>query len=666
MENRRHKTQRGQAIVLVTLALIAMCGILGLAVDLGWSYFVRREAQKSADAGALAAAERYLAVNGPAASYPAATSMGNTCPPSTTATALTHLENGCILMRGPSTGTSSWYGYIEGTNGGRAQHAILDETTDPAVMQAPRWGGFGMQVNAAYAVRARVWEQDIPQLFSAVLGNTRGTVSATATAAIVNVPWNFGLWGLGRGCAPPPNTPAGCSPDPIPYVPNSINNNNPQPSGMAAGTDMYLQGSAEVNMPNQAISLASQSANSPAAGDSTGRPTVIDDGTFYNSPTGTSVSGALTSAYPNQVPHSDFSGFVDPMAGKISPPVPQSALPNCPIPVGLNLNGKYLTQGIYYAVDASGNPVAQKIPFRGNVTFTSAMPPVNPITGATGPCYSSTPLPSGGFGKYVIFGGINGTSGDNFTFNSGEYVLAGAVRDSRTGNAQAVFSLVNNSGAVTTGSAGTAFILTDGNYPGLSDLLTISGNPLATNTTVRNQFDQGFTYIQGGSAEITLNGIDPRNSNAVANHLDNYGQLLFWQDRRNSLIHYHSEDGYPDTSPTTDGHVWTLPETPGANGDYLASVDVQNTAAQLDLNGVDPAKSSPTMVLQGAPAMTINGLIYQPRGALMDVQGGGSTSAVTGQLQIISGGYYLAGNATISSPEGPTAPLMHTIASLVQ
>lgn len=32
------KRQGGQAIVLVTLALFAMFGLMGLAVDLGWSF----------------------------------------------------------------------------------------------------------------------------------------------------------------------------------------------------------------------------------------------------------------------------------------------------------------------------------------------------------------------------------------------------------------------------------------------------------------------------------------------------------------------------------------------------------------------------------------------------------------------------------------------------
>jgi hypothetical protein len=33
---RSRKAQGGQALAMVTISLIAMCGVMGLAVDLGW------------------------------------------------------------------------------------------------------------------------------------------------------------------------------------------------------------------------------------------------------------------------------------------------------------------------------------------------------------------------------------------------------------------------------------------------------------------------------------------------------------------------------------------------------------------------------------------------------------------------------------------------------
>src|SRR5487761_1895553 len=52
---KRKQSSGGQAIVMVSLALFSMAGMMGLAVDLGWSYFVQKEAQASADGAALAA-----------------------------------------------------------------------------------------------------------------------------------------------------------------------------------------------------------------------------------------------------------------------------------------------------------------------------------------------------------------------------------------------------------------------------------------------------------------------------------------------------------------------------------------------------------------------------------------------------------------------------------
>ena len=42
---------------MVTLALFSMMGMMGLAVDLGWSYFSQKQAQAAADSAALAAAQ---------------------------------------------------------------------------------------------------------------------------------------------------------------------------------------------------------------------------------------------------------------------------------------------------------------------------------------------------------------------------------------------------------------------------------------------------------------------------------------------------------------------------------------------------------------------------------------------------------------------------------
>src|ERR1043166_1332762 len=50
--------ERGQAIVLIALLIIALVGMLGLAVDGGGLYFLRRDAQNAVDAAVVAGTYR--------------------------------------------------------------------------------------------------------------------------------------------------------------------------------------------------------------------------------------------------------------------------------------------------------------------------------------------------------------------------------------------------------------------------------------------------------------------------------------------------------------------------------------------------------------------------------------------------------------------------------
>ena len=54
-------SQKGQSLVIVALFLVALIAILALTLDGGNAYLKRREAQNSADAGALAGARVYCA-----------------------------------------------------------------------------------------------------------------------------------------------------------------------------------------------------------------------------------------------------------------------------------------------------------------------------------------------------------------------------------------------------------------------------------------------------------------------------------------------------------------------------------------------------------------------------------------------------------------------------
>src|SRR5687768_4906212 len=51
----RSGNQRGQATIFLTLGLTTMLGIVGLTVDIGWSYYREQAAQAAAEAAAMAA-----------------------------------------------------------------------------------------------------------------------------------------------------------------------------------------------------------------------------------------------------------------------------------------------------------------------------------------------------------------------------------------------------------------------------------------------------------------------------------------------------------------------------------------------------------------------------------------------------------------------------------
>src|SRR5512138_839051 len=54
--HQRKKTERGQALILVVLAMVGLAGMVGLVVDGGNAFLDRRKAQNAADSAALAAA----------------------------------------------------------------------------------------------------------------------------------------------------------------------------------------------------------------------------------------------------------------------------------------------------------------------------------------------------------------------------------------------------------------------------------------------------------------------------------------------------------------------------------------------------------------------------------------------------------------------------------
>lgn len=163
----RRRSESGQTLLLLTISLIAMFGLLGLVVDIGWARFRQHAAQAAAESAALAAAEAAVeSGNGgfSCGSNRIACEELRPCANPPPATPSDNLGNGCL------------YAAANGfRHGGRQAVRISAGNSSPS----PTVPG----VNVRYWVTARVSE-NIPQLFSAVLGGASLTAAARATAGV--------------------------------------------------------------------------------------------------------------------------------------------------------------------------------------------------------------------------------------------------------------------------------------------------------------------------------------------------------------------------------------------------------------------------------------------------------------------------------------------------
>jgi hypothetical protein len=160
--------------------MIPMIAMVGLVTDIGYMRYVHRSAQKAADAAVLAAIANYNVTNtgsvftcGSGSTAPAWVCNNPTpytCPGGLTA-ATNPVEDACYYaqLNGFDTAVSSTQSV-----------AITSDTNPSSVNPIPTAPGVN---NGAWWITARVVKR-VPNLFSAVLGNTSGLVAARATAAI--------------------------------------------------------------------------------------------------------------------------------------------------------------------------------------------------------------------------------------------------------------------------------------------------------------------------------------------------------------------------------------------------------------------------------------------------------------------------------------------------
>ena len=97
-----------------------------------------------------------------------------------------------------------------------------------------------------------------------------------------------------------------------------------------------------------------------------------------------------------------------------------------------------------------------------------------------------------------------------------------------------------------------------------------------------------------------------------------------WQDRRNSSVLYHSDGS-------------------GKYGCAAPFLNCSKTAAQAITDGV--VNGSRGMFIAAGATTVISGVIYQPRGSWVTIQGSPGMSAA---LQLISGAIKVQGSGTVN------------------
>lgn len=602
--------QRGQALLMVTLALFAMFGLIGLAVDLGWAFFTKKAARAAADAAALAAAEQAIAdmptPTGPFASCPTAvTCTGPTPVPCTSATR--NLVNGCLYAQ--------QNGFTVGGNRGHQNVTIASDIGSPLIPFTPGdTTNFYSLPTAYYWVTVRVSES-IPQLFSAILGNPLATSSARATAVVINqdVTGSLILLNRAKDCV---------------YLGNKI----------SCGLDFNNSGKGTVLAPG-GILLASSRNGTSLPGDPSGGPWWAGDisggqGQTYVTAPFTNIRGEGTVNDPKghwTAPPGngllDGPAYEDPMTGKGQPPLVVSAQPDRPVPGGVIVGGTQaaptvLMEGNYYATGTVG--------CGKDCTETVA-------TGAPvqlGPGYFE--FQNSGFGDYFFWGGLvtDPSSGVTVTFAPGRYVFVGVTG----GGSNPVFSIGNSTTIKDkyprgpNGDAGEILIFAGPNYPGLEKQLGVG-----LVSTIKDRLGFGTSGIKTGNnpaSSVTLHGLNASGSN-IPEDLKTFAPVVMWQDQQNSTVKY-----------TPDGKI-----------DISCGGDIDNPCAKLPQNS-----PSPNMYLLANADSYFWGTVYQPRGSWLTL---GGDNLYTGSVQLISGAIDFQGKSTISMGS-LNRPLQRLVVALVE
>jgi Flp pilus assembly protein TadG len=679
--SKRKKNSSGQAIVMVTLALFSMMGMMGLAVDLGWSYFTQKQAQAAADTAALAAAQeavKRLGVGSDISGF----NCGSTgtsanqveCTEQPGATALeycgssvvstSNLNNGCLYAK-----RNGFQYDVAGS-----KQIVSVQSGDATDVNVPP----GLK-RISYWVRVRTI-QTVPQLFSFVAGHHNGTVAANGTAAIAGAITPGSFFGMDRaGDCLTGSDVGNCGLDfdtghgkgkgkagSQACGPNNINSDLCAPAGiiLASSCNGVGTGCNQVAGIEHTTAVASSLTIMGPSGSVTG---TVDD-----------LSGnPLTATHTTNA-----STFADPTAPNSQPPLATSgssigtcAIPHAPGTTQATIPGN-ATLGPYlyysYSALAGGKPVPDGVPIvvSGSTTFSqgagslgasASCPAVSAGTLNTIQTGGAANQTNANFPTYIFVGGLSNSG--TMTIGPGQYVMAG------TNNASngMVFT---NSGTINGASAaakatGSLFIFTDAAYPGMNLSSNTAANftPLVTGGTALNQ---GSIDIQNNS-DITMYGLV---NSAVGGNLPPAMNvdtgLVWWQDRRNSTVGYNEAPGSPGCSANCTGDDGSVISC--GIGCLEGSSSTTNTLATA--NHVRP-NSPGVQWSNGNTKVALNGVYYQPRGAWLHFGNGNtgfncSASAGRCPLQVVTGALLMDNGATRMVLLGPNNPLITYRAVLVQ
>jgi hypothetical protein len=156
------------------------------------------------------------------------------------------------------------------------------------------------------------------------------------------------------------------------------------------------------------------------------------------------------------------------------------------------------------------------------------------------------------------------------------------------------------------------FIFTNSSYPGLASQIPAAVQPIASSLNFGD-----INLHTGTTFNLNLHGLN-RSNTSVPSELMPFAPDVFWQDQQNSKIKYKA-DGNVDTS--------------------CGSMD------SPCLNSGMASSNTPSMTLQASPQTNLYGVVYQPRGSWITMQGSGG---INSPAVFVTGAMSLQGSASLT------------------